>query len=54
MADRSPERRATLRAEGDERNDRWRAMTPARQLEALQGRRGDSKKQITEIEKRVS
>ena len=44
MANRSPEHRATLRLEGDERNDRWRAMAPARQLEALKGRRG--KKQI--------
>jgi hypothetical protein len=54
MANRSPEHRAMLRSEGDERNDRWRAMAPARQLEALKGRRGESKKQIAKINKRMS
>ena len=52
-SDRSQERRDQLRQEGNDRNESWRSLSHKQQLKKLKKRRGESKKQIARIKKRM-
>ncbi len=39
--------------EGDSRNTQWAELTPQQQINSLQGRPGESKKQIVRIRKKM-
>jgi hypothetical protein len=52
--DRSADRRERMRVVGVERNAQWQKKSYSEQIDALLGRRGDSKKQVRKIRKKMT